>query len=141
MIVLNMSLKIIAPLAFSFALISCSNDMEISNSLAELKSQSHQKDESLNSKNLEVTNPGKDIFKKLNCGACHMKNASIVGPSLKKIRKNYEKQEKELLRFLLGEGKPKIDPEEYEKMAPSIEAFQNLSKEDQQKLIDFLLDK
>ena len=139
MIVHNMSIKLFVVLAFVFTLSSCSTDLEITSSLAEVKSP--QKIENLNSEKAQTIISGKDIFKKLNCGACHMKNASIVGPSLKKIRKNYEKQEKELIRFLLGEGKPKIDPEEYEKMAPSIEAFQNLSKEDQQKLIDFLLDK
>lgn len=139
MIVNSISIKVAAPLFMALAIISCSSRTENDSTLAEVNSTKEVESPSYK-KAMEI-NPGKDIFKKLNCSGCHMKNASIVGPSLKKIRKVYQDQEKDLYRFLMGDGKPKIDPEEYVKMAPSIEAFQKLTKEDQQKLIDYLLDK
>lgn len=139
MTVINNKLKILLSLSICFVIFSCSS--KTNNDSYQTKSESSEPLNMATNAAFSLKNDGKAIFKKLNCQACHMKNANIVGPSLRKIRKAYKNQEKELLQFLIGEGKPKIDPDEYSKMKPNIEAFQKLGKEEQQKLIDFLMDK
>lgn len=139
MIVKTNILKNLLPSFLVLLIFSCSSKTEVAERIPENKSISSEDIRTI--KVVDEKIDGEAIFKKLNCNACHMKNASIIGPSLKKIRKNYKEDKKALLSFLLGDGKAKIDPEEYPKMAPSIEAFKKLVKEDQQKLVDFLLEK
>ncbi len=131
--------KILGLLSICFVAFSCTTKTVDNFELP--KQASAQPLEMAKNADLRVKNEGKAIFKRLKCGACHMKYANVVGPSLKKIREYYLNQEKELFQFLIGKGKPKIDPEEYSKMTPNIEAFKKLSEEEKQKLIDFLLDK
>tara|TARA_R110002096_G_scaffold276109_1_gene469870 strand:+ start:78447 stop:78857 length:411 start_codon:yes stop_codon:yes gene_type:complete len=135
--VINCLKKFSSLIALLFLFFSCEQGPEISTAIT---GQKEIKTEKRNFSEIKEENEGKAIFKKLNCNACHMKKANVIGPSLKKIRNNYLDQEEALLNFLNGSAKPKIDPEEYPKMQPSIEAFKKLSKEDQQKLIDYLLE-
>lgn len=51
---------------------------------------------------------GKNIFNSKGCTACHQPNADVVGPALKQIASAYKGNIGELIKFLKGEGAPKL---------------------------------
>jgi len=60
---------------------------------------------------------GEEIFKgKGNCITCHLVDQKVIGPSLQDIAKIYKDQNGDIVNFLKGEGKPLVDPSQYEIM-------------------------
>lgn len=50
------------------------------------------------------------------CIACHKTDVKVVGPSLQDIAKIYKEKNGDMVTFLKGEGKPIVDPSQYEVM-------------------------
>ncbi len=60
---------------------------------------------------------GKALFEgKGACLACHKPNEKVIGPSLAEISKIYKEQNASIVSFLKEEGKPLVDPSQYEVM-------------------------
>ena len=82
---------------------------------------------------------GEQIFKSKGCAACHQASVDSVGPSLKKIASVYAGKEEELIKFLKGEGKSKVDPNKFALMKPQLNTTKALSDEERKALADFIL--
>lgn len=108
----NMSKKLVLPilLAGMLTLVSCKKDgSEESFGKSETTSEV-QKPEDL----------GKELFNgKGACIACHKPDVKLVGPSLQDIAKIYKEKNGDMVSFLKGEGKPIVDPTQYELMKPN----------------------
>lgn len=64
------------------------------------------------------------------CIACHKPNEKLVGPSLQDIAKIYKDQNGDMITFLKGEGKPIVDPSQYELMKASFAITKTFSDEE-----------
>ena len=74
---------------------------------------------------------GKTIFEgKGTCIACHKPNAKIVGPSLADISKIYKEQNASIVSFLKEEGKPIVDPSQYEVMKANFAITKAMSEDE-----------
>ncbi len=82
----------------------------------------------------EVQTPaalGKTIFEgKGACIACHKSDVKLVGPSLQDIAKIYKEKNGNMVHFLKGDGKPLVDPTQYEVMKPNLVLTKTFSDEE-----------
>lgn len=71
---------------------------------------------------------GEQIFNgKGSCVACHQPDQKIIGPSITEIAKIYKSQNGDIVSFLKGEGKPIVDPSQYEVMKSNFAITKNMS--------------
>jgi cytochrome c len=86
---------------------------------------------------------GEQIFRSNDCIVCHDATrdqvAEGLGPSLKMIAAAYKGKEDALIRFLKGEGKPRLYPEEYPIMEGQLDSIRGLSDDGRKALATFLL--
>jgi len=60
---------------------------------------------------------GEEIFDgKGNCYTCHKPQEKSIGPAIREIAKIYKAQKGDMVTFLKGNGKPIVDPKQYEVM-------------------------
>jgi cytochrome c len=64
------------------------------------------------------------------CIACHQINVKQIGPSLQDIAKIYKEKNGDMVTFLKGEGKPIVDPSQYELMKASFAITKTFSDEE-----------
>jgi cytochrome c len=64
------------------------------------------------------------------CIACHKTAEKLVGPSLQDIAKIYKEKNGDMVTFLKGEGKPIVDPSQYELMKASFAITKTFSDEE-----------
>ncbi|RUM29698.1 MAG: cytochrome C [Aquifex sp.] len=81
---------------------------------------------------------GKKIFQGKGCNSCHQPAADTVGPALKKIAQAYSSAG-ELVKFLKGEAKPKVDPAKFAIMKPQLMQLKGLSEQELKDLAAFIL--
>ena len=67
------------------------------------------------------------IEKKGNCFACHKPDQKIIGPSIEEIATVYKSNNGNIIQFLKGEGKPLVDPSQYEVMKANFAITKNMS--------------
>jgi len=87
---------------------------------------------------------GKNIFNSKGCAACHQPNSDVVGPSLKQIASVYKGNLGELIKFLKGEGSPKLSTGkfagQYETiMKPQLNQIKSLTPKELKDLAEFIL--
>ncbi|MFN3603269.1 MAG: c-type cytochrome [Leptonema sp. (in: bacteria)] len=87
---------------------------------------------------------GKTIFNSKGCTACHQPSADSVGPSLKSISTSYKGQLGDLIKFLKGEGKPRLDKGKFAGQFETVMKLQlsqtkSLNANDLKQLAEFLL--
>jgi cytochrome c len=83
---------------------------------------------------------GKTIFEgKGTCTACHKPDAKIIGPSLADISKIYKEQNASIVAFLKEEGKPIVDPSQYEVMKANFAITKSMSDEELKALETYIL--
>ena len=76
---------------------------------------------------------GKELFEgKGNCVACHLKDQKVIGPSIQDIAKTYQAQNASIVSFLKVEGKPIVDPSQYEVMKTNFAITKMMSDEELQ---------
>lgn len=63
------------------------------------------------------------------CLACHKPNEKVIGPSLAEISKIYKEQNASIVSFLKEEGKPIVDPSQYEVMKTNFPVTKAMSDE------------
>ncbi|HLA54686.1 MAG TPA: c-type cytochrome [Flavobacterium sp.] len=74
---------------------------------------------------------GKELFEGAgNCFACHKPDQKIIGPAIADIAKIYKTQGGDIVSFLKGEGKPLVDPSQYEVMKTNFAITKNMSDEE-----------
>jgi cytochrome c len=64
-----------------------------------------------------------------NCFACHKPDQKIIAPSLQEIATIYKEQNADMVSFLKGEGKPIVDPSQYETMKTNFTITKSMSDE------------
>ncbi len=82
---------------------------------------------------------GQQIFQSKGCAGCHNPTVDTVGPSLKKIAQAYAGHKDELIKFLKGQGKAKVDPAKFAIMMPQLNATKALPQDQLEALADFIL--
>lgn len=83
---------------------------------------------------------GKSLFEgKGACLACHKPNEKIIGPSLVEISKIYKEQNASIVSFLKQEGKPIVDPSQYEIMKANFAITKAMSEEELKALEVYIL--
>lgn len=74
---------------------------------------------------------GEVIFQgKGNCVACHQVDNKVIGPSLQDIAKIYKDKNASIVTFLKGEGKPIVDPSQYEVMKTNFAVTKAMSDDE-----------
>lgn len=83
---------------------------------------------------------GKTIFEgKGTCTACHKPDVKVVGPSLADISKIYKEQNASIVSFLKEEGKPLVDPSQYEVMKANFAITKAMSDDELKALEAYVL--
>ena len=83
---------------------------------------------------------GKTLFEgKGTCNACHKPNEKVVGPSLADISKIYKEQNASIVSFLKEEGKPIVDPSQYEIMKANFAITKAMSDEELKALETYVM--
>jgi cytochrome c len=83
---------------------------------------------------------GKALFEgKGACLACHKPNQKVIGPSLAEISKIYKEQNASIVSFLKEEGKPIVDPSQYEIMKANFTITKSMSDEELKALETYIL--
>lgn len=81
---------------------------------------------------------GQEIFDgKGNCFSCHKPDQKIIGPSIIEIAKIYKEKNGNMVQFLKGEGKPIVDPSQYEVMKTNFAITKNFTDEELKALEDY----
>lgn len=80
---------------------------------------------------------GKIIFQQKGCTACHGPN--LIGPTVEKIASAYKGKENDLIKFLKGEGKAIVNPENESWMKAQIKRTKSMSDEELKALVKFIL--
>ena len=79
---------------------------------------------------------GQALFEgKGTCNTCHKPNEKVIGPSIADISKIYKEQNASIVSFLKEEGKPLVDPEQYEVMKANF-AITKLMSDDELKALE-----
>lgn len=89
---------------------------------------------------LSADENGEKIFKSRGCIFCH-KSEGLSGtiPSLSELAKAYEGKKEQLIRYLMGEAPPIIQPERAVTMKRQLEKTKALSDSERTALADFML--
>ncbi|RUM50319.1 MAG: cytochrome C552 [Hydrogenothermus sp.] len=82
---------------------------------------------------------GQAIFQQNGCAGCHQPAVDTVGPSLKKIAQVYAGRKDELVAFLKGVTKPKVDPAKAPMMMPQLNRTKSLPQDKLEALADYIL--
>lgn len=80
---------------------------------------------------------GKILFQQKGCTACHGPN--LIGPSVEKIASAYKGREGDLIKFLKGEGKAIVAPENESMMRSQIKRIKSMSDNELKALVNFIL--
>jgi cytochrome c len=83
---------------------------------------------------------GKILFEgKGTCVACHKPDVKIIGPSIADISKTYKEQNASIVSFLKEEGKPIVDPSQYEVMKANFVITKAMSDDELKALEAYVL--
>ncbi|MFT7250522.1 MAG: cytochrome c [Flavobacterium sp.] len=83
---------------------------------------------------------GKILFEgKGTCVACHKPDVKIIGPSIADISKIYKEQNASIVSFLKEEGKPIVDPSQYEVMKANFVITKAMSDDELKALEAYVL--
>lgn len=93
---------------------------------------------------LAVANPliakGQQIFEgKGTCTTCHKADVKVVGPAIKDIAKIYKDKNASIASFINGEGKPLVDPSQYEIMKANFAITKAMSADDRKALEAYMM--
>ena len=83
---------------------------------------------------------GKELFEGTgNCFACHKEDQKIIGPSIAEIARIYREQDADMVEFLKGNGKPIVDPSQYEVMKTNFTITNAMRDEELQALEAYVM--
>ena len=83
---------------------------------------------------------GQELFEgKGMCASCHKADIKIVGPSIQEIAKIYREKEASIAAFINEEGKPLVDPSQYEIMKTNFAITKAMSTEERKALEIYMM--
>lgn len=82
---------------------------------------------------------GKTVFQSKGCVGCHQPQTPATGPSLKDIATKYNGNKADLIKFLKGQAKPKVEPGKFAIMKPQLNTTKALSDKELNALVDYIL--
>lgn len=83
---------------------------------------------------------GREIFDgKGNCYTCHKPEEKAIGPSIREIAKIYKEKKGDMVTFLKGEGKPIVDPSQYEVMKTNFYITKTFSDEELKAVEEYIM--
>ncbi len=122
-------MKRIYLLSIALVAISCGNDKSAEKETVNLERQT-----------ADPVAAGKELFDGVgNCFACHNPDQKIIGPSIKEIAAIYRDSRADMVAFLKGEGKPIVDPSQYEVMKANFAITKNMSDDELKSLEAYIL--
>ena len=119
----KITMKHLSVIIFAFLLCSCA-----------------QKKEDPTSEQKDPVALGKELFEGTgNCFACHKEDQKIIGPSIAEIARIYREQDADMVEFLKGNGKPIVDPSQYEVMKTNFTITNAMRDEELQALEAYVM--
>lgn len=83
---------------------------------------------------------GQELFEgKGTCTACHKPDTKVVGPSIKEIAKIYKEKGASIAAFINEEGKPIVDPSQYETMKTNFAITKAMTAEERKALEVYMM--
>jgi cytochrome c len=83
---------------------------------------------------------GQELFEgKGTCTACHKPDAKVIGPSIKEIAKIYKEKGASIAAFINEEGKPIVDPTQYETMKTNFDITKAMTAEERKALEIYMM--
>jgi len=82
---------------------------------------------------------GEALFTEKGCVACHAPDSKVVGPSLVDISAGYNKDAAKMASFLKEESEAIIDPEQFAVMQGNLAITKEMSEEDLNALVAFIV--
>lgn len=83
---------------------------------------------------------GQELFEgKGTCTACHKPDTKVVGPSIKEIAKIYKEKGASIATFINEEGKPIVDPSQYETMKTNFAITKAMTAEERKALEVYMM--
>jgi cytochrome c len=83
---------------------------------------------------------GRELFEgKGMCASCHKADIKVVGPSIQEIAKIYREKEASIAAFINEEGKPLVDPSQYEIMKTNFAITKAMSTEERKALEVYMM--
>ena len=74
---------------------------------------------------------GQELFEgQGKCFACHKPDQKVIAPSIVTIAKIYREQKGDMVSFLKGEGKPIVDPSQYDVMKTNFAITKTMSDDE-----------
>ena len=83
---------------------------------------------------------GQELFEgKGTCTACHKPDTKVIGPSIKEIAKIYKEKGASIAAFINEEGKPIVDPSQYETMKTNFAITKAMTAEERKALEIYMM--
>lgn len=126
----------------AFLLTACGSSEEVKPTESATKASEEIIDETTTeaeTEEVETAATGESIFTKNNCGACHLLDATSVGPSLKLIATTYDGNKEAIVAFLKEESEPIVEPEKADQMKPQLAITKALPEGEMNDLADYIL--
>ena len=83
---------------------------------------------------------GQELFEgKGTCTACHKPDTKVIGPSIKEIAKIYKEKGASFAAFINEEGKPIVDPSQYETMKTNFAITKAMTAEERKALEIYMM--
>lgn len=128
-----MNYRLLLVFLLVFVFVSCKSESDKKESLPTTTTQTHTHTET---NSLEL---GKQLFNgKGTCLACHKPNQKVIGPSIVEIAQIYKDQNADMVEFLKGNGKPIVDPSQYEVMKTNFQITKKMTDTELQAIVDYM---
>ena len=125
--------KLLLMLSIGINIVSCGEKKEtdaMGNPINQAETSVNQTPEAL----------GKEIFEgKGMCASCHKADIKVAGPSIQEIAKIYREKGASIAAFINEEGKPLVDPSQYEIMKTNFAITKAMSTEERKALEIYMM--
>jgi len=125
--------KLLLTLSMGISSISCGEKKETNT----MGSPINQAETSVNQTPKEL---GRELFEgKGMCASCHKADIKVVGPSIQEIAKIYREKGASIAAFINEDGKPLVNPSQYEIMKTNFAITKAMSTEERKALEIYMM--
>lgn len=125
--------KLLLTLSMGISSISCGEKKETNT----MENPINQAETSVNQTPKEL---GRELFEgKGMCASCHKADIKVVGPSIQEIAKIYREKGASIAAFINEDGKPLVDPSQYEIMKTNFAITKAMSTEERKALEIYMM--
>ena len=133
---------ILVGVVFCFVFFNCSDKKEtdaMGNAVESMDEVSVEATEPNTAQDLLIAQ-GQELFEgKGMCATCHKSDVKVIGPSIKEITKIYLEKGASIAVFINGEGKPLVDPSQYEIMKANFAITKAMTQEERDALEAYMM--